>query len=72
MLAHIEVQRDGDGRLVGTLEYPDSVRRVFTGLMELVGLIDQGLEAQAPHTGSAGSGPERGTEPSGDPGGAPE
>lgn len=45
MEAVIQVHRDGEGRLVGTLECSASGRQSFTGLMELVGLLEQGLEA---------------------------
>lgn len=45
MRAVIEVERDGEGRLVGALDCPGPGRQRFTGLMELVGLLEDGLEA---------------------------
>lgn len=44
MRAVIEVERDGEGRLVGALDCSGSGRRRFSGLMELVGLLEDGLE----------------------------
>lgn len=45
MRAVIEVERDGEGRLVGALDCSGPGRQRFTGLMELVGLLEDGLEA---------------------------
>ncbi len=45
MRAVIEVECDDGGRLVGELDCTGRGRRPFTGLMELVGLIEDGLEA---------------------------
>lgn len=45
MRAVIEVERDDGGRLVGELDCTGTGRHPFTGLMELVGLIEDGLEA---------------------------
>ena len=39
------VERDGEGRLVGALDCAGPGRQRFTGLMELVGLLEDGLEA---------------------------
>ncbi len=44
MRAVIEVERDGEGRLVGVLDCSGPGRRRFVGLMELVGLLEDGLE----------------------------
>ena len=45
MRAVIEVERDGEGRLVGALDCAGPGRQRFTGLMELVSLLEDGLEA---------------------------
>lgn len=45
MRAVIEVERDGEGRLVGALDCSGPGSRRFIGLMELVGLLEDGLEA---------------------------
>lgn len=45
MRAVIEVERDSEGRLVGTIDGPGQTEQGFVGLMELVGLLEQGLEA---------------------------
>jgi hypothetical protein len=45
MRAVIDVARDPEGRLVGELDCRGAGSRPFTGLMELVGLIEDGLEA---------------------------
>jgi len=50
MRALIEVERDGEGRLVGALDSSGPGRQRFTGLMELVGLLEDGLEAEAGQT----------------------
>ncbi len=55
MRAVIEVERDGEGRLAGVLDCPGPGRRRFTGLMELVGLLEDALEtAGEPPTVSEG------------------
>lgn len=45
MRAVIEVERDGEGRLAGVLDCSGAGRRRFIGLMELVGLLEDALEA---------------------------
>lgn len=55
MRAEIEVERDVEGRLVGVIDCSGPGRQRFTGLMELVGLLEDGLEAEGgPPTVSEG------------------
>lgn len=58
MQATIEVERDEGGRLVGELDCTSNGRHPFIGLMELVGLIEDGLDADRGRPGPAGA-PER-------------
>ena len=46
MRAVIDVARDREGRLVGDVKCSGCERRAFIGLMELVGLIEDGLDAR--------------------------
>ena len=48
MRAEIEVHRDHEGRLAGELHVGDQRPRTFTGVMELVGLIERSLGADLP------------------------
>ncbi len=58
MRAVIEIERDGEGRLVGALDCSGPGRQRFTGLMELVGLLEDGMEAAGePPTVSEGEPP---------------
>lgn len=54
MRAVIEVARDREGRLVGEVDYAPVGRRPFTGLMELVGVLEDALETD--RTGPGGPG----------------
>lgn len=45
MRAVIEVERAGEGRLVGALDCSGPGRQRFSGLMELVALLEDGLDA---------------------------
>ena len=60
MRAVIDVARDPEGRLVGELDCRGAGSRPFTGLMELVGLLEDALEtAGEPPTVSEGDSGDR-------------
>ena len=54
MQATIEVKRDGGGRLVGELDCTSSSRNPFIGLLELAGLIEDGMDVDRQGPGVAG------------------
>lgn len=55
MRAVIDVARDPEGRLVGELDCPGAGSRPFSGLMELVGLIEDGLQFDRAGPGGPGA-----------------